>query len=212
MIYERLELGFDIEKLRRHLQEVVFPLKPMMQGAYFGGWSVLSSNGSYTDGWQMGHLAFQDKNGQSSVDRDALRAMNLDEEEHFNRPTEIYSGYLQQVMEEIQAYGLTVFRARISLLTAGGRSSTHRDGADESYKVRLHIPIITNPGCFFETEEGAAHFPADGGAYVVRVNRLHTIYNRGTSHRFHLMMNIRDTNQSTKYHQMPLTAAMPATL
>lgn len=42
---------FEIAKLVHHLEAHVLTLPIETQSPAFGGWSVLSSDGSYTDGW-----------------------------------------------------------------------------------------------------------------------------------------------------------------
>ena len=201
MIYEKLDLKIDIERLRRHLETAVLPLPPVMQGKTFGGWSVLSSDGSYTDGWLYGPQYWEEVDGKLVFNFDKARAAGWKPERAYRKPTEICTGYLAEVIQKIEDAGLHPRRARISVLKADGKPRRHSDGQADEYAVRLHIPIITNPGCVFACDEGNAHLPADGHGYLLAVNRMHQIFNWGDSDRFHLIMNVWDTRKITRWHQ-----------
>lgn len=204
MICEILDgVRFDIAKLRGHLEKHILPLAPVEQAKYFGGWSVLSSDGTYRDGWGTGHVCFKYVNGVMVFDDEKGRQQGVRPTTEYTYPTDICHGYMQEVIEQIQAMGLNPCRARVSLLKPGGATSLHRDAAETKYAVRLHIPIITNPLCTFESEGESVHMPADGSAYLVKVNLLHQAFNRSRENRYHLFMNIFDKNGLTKYNRMP---------
>lgn len=54
----------------------------------------------------------------------------------------------------------------------------------------FHIPLITNPGCWFVYEHRCFSMPADGSVYIVNNGRPHTFVNAGTSPRIHLTFEI----------------------
>lgn len=56
MVSEKINFKFDIEKIQDHFFTHVLNKEFTRQSAAFGGWSVLSSNGEISDGWQRGHL------------------------------------------------------------------------------------------------------------------------------------------------------------
>lgn len=203
MIFEKLPFQFDLEKLRSHLEEAVFPHPPHMVGKFFGGWSVTSSNGSYKDGWASGERALDPDFMPGLTVAEKYKAIGILKASEYRHPTEICFGYLKEVMDEISEAGFNPLRARLSLLKAKGSSSLHRDGPDERYAVRLHLPIITNEFCTFVCEEGSAHVPADGTAHLVRVNRLHQVFNNGDADRIHLIMEATDTKGLSKHHRFP---------
>jgi hypothetical protein len=116
-------------------------------------------------------------------------------------PTEICHGYLKSVIESIASHGLQPRRARIIRLSPMSSCSWHRDSAENTYAVRLHVPLVTNPGCFFETREDRAHLSADGHAYFLKVNREHRVINDGGSYRYHLVMDVTDDAGLTQYHR-----------
>jgi hypothetical protein len=201
MIYETLGQRVDIFRLQNHLKEYVLNLPPQMVGSHFGGWSVFSSLGTYTDGWASGQLLY-DKNFRPDLTfEEKIKLLGVKSSAEHIRPTEICTGYLNEVMDQIKGLGLKPRRARLSLLKAQGFSTRHRDHPEGTYGVRLHIPIMTNPGCTFECEEGSAHMPADGSIYILSVSRLHQVFNRGESDRIHLIMDITDESGVTKHHR-----------
>ena len=200
MIFETLPTNFDIQKLQQHLKDHVLSLDPVMQAPSFGGWSVLSSNQSYKDGWHMGHKVAK-KESTTEQYRQDLQQMGVKNHTEYIYPTEICTGYLNEVIQHIQNLGLSPLRARIIRLTAGLSSTWHRDTPDHIDFVRLHVPIITNSGCFFETENGRDHMAANGNSYLVRVNRIHRVVNDGPEHRYHLVMDVKDTQGVSQYHR-----------
>lgn len=200
MVYEHYDARFDIEKLRQHLREHVLKLEATYQSQAFGGWSVLSSDGTIQDGWQKGHLGMK----QTMTKEELVQLMSSTYHKplaEYVVPTEICHGYLLEIIEKIKSLGLSPRRARIIKLAAGLESVWHRDSPENTYAVRLHVPIITNPHCFFETETERAHLTADGSAYFLHVNRMHRVVNGGTEDRYHLVMNIVDKNGVTKHHR-----------
>lgn len=199
MISEKWALGLNVEKLQSYLKEVVLHKEITRQSPAFGGWSVLSMTGSYKDGWQQGHLLL--KVDTEDEKKQQIKKTIPQKFYTFTNKTEICIGYMDEVIELVKSKGLRPARARIICLTAGMACSWHRDAPDEIYAVRLHIPIITNHGCFFETVDDREHMPADGSGYFIAVNREHRVVNDGGSDRFHLVMDVYDLDGVTKYHQ-----------
>ncbi len=206
MIFEKLPFSYDIDKLRRHLVEFVLPLPKVTQSSSFGGWSVTSSNGRYQDGWFQGQKVIAKYQGADPLEIIAeLKKMSIPLPKEHNKPTEICHGYLSEVLMDIQSKDFRPTRARIICLEPQSDSTWHQDMPSQYYGVRLHIPIETNSGCFFECEEGMAHLPADGSAYLLRINRMHRVINRGLTHRYHLVMDAYDLKSLSQFHQMSQT-------
>lgn len=203
MIYEKLPLSYDVEKLKKHLVEFVLPLPKIEQSSSFGGWSVTSSNSDYRDGWFKGHHVISKI--KSAAVEDILQEFknkSLPSQKEFNKPTEICHGYLADVIADIADKGFRPVRARIICLNPGMASVWHQDMPSNLYGVRLHIPIETNEDCFFECEEGRAHLPATGAAYLLRVNRQHRVVNGGQAPRYHLVMDVQDFHDFSEHHKL----------
>ncbi|MDH6150482.1 MULTISPECIES: aspartyl/asparaginyl beta-hydroxylase domain-containing protein [Paraburkholderia] len=111
-------------------------------------------------------------------------------------PTAACSGCLMHVIDTLNRGGLKPYRARIMQLESeGAEMPLHKDANAETW--RLHVPIITNPNCFFEWQRAdgsieSVHLPADGSAFLVRVDVNHRAVNRSNeaSQRVHLLMGL----------------------
>jgi hypothetical protein len=200
MVAERWSTQFNIGFLQDFLKTKVLSLQPTFPTPSFGGWSVLSSNGALEDGWHGGHKLW-DKSVDKAAVAAELKSQNMKRAVEYVVPTEICQGYLKEVIEIISGAGFMPHRARITNLPAGKSSSWHQDCLQEHYGVRLHIPIFTNPECFFETETEKEHLVADGTAYLIYVNRMHRVVNGGTSDRYHLVMDVRDLKNASQFHR-----------
>lgn len=140
------------------------------------GWAVTSRDGTLDDG--IRRIASGSPN---------VRGVN---------PTDACSGSLAQTMDRLNDSGLKPYRARIMQLESeGAEMPLHTDANKETW--RLHIPIVTNPNCFFEWQRAdgtieSVHLPADGSAWLVRVDVSHRAVNRSNapSHRVHLLMGL----------------------
>ena len=78
-------------------------------------------------------------------------------------------------------------RVRILLKQPRSTLSWHRDP-----EPRLHIPIITNPGCIMVIEKVAKHLPADGSVYITNNLKYHNAFNGGEENRVHLVACLPD--------------------
>lgn len=167
----------DISKLKQHFLDNVTQVDPILykdnEVKYFG-WSVLSRDGGLTDGVK-----------RISTKGPGMRGVT---------PTKICTGYLLEVIEDLKSRGLGPYRARMMQLdTEGAAMPFHVDATKETW--RLHIPVITNEDSKFEwrREDGtieSVHLPADGSAWLVRVDVQHRAINtgKGEQSRVHLLM------------------------
>ena len=71
---------------------------------------------------------------------------------------------------------------RILLKEPRSTLSWHRDP-----EPRLHVPIITNPGCKMVIEDVAKHMPADGSVTITNNTKYHNFFNGGEQDRIHLV-------------------------
>lgn len=186
-LFFRTGIFFDLEEIIKHLNLFVFTRESVQQSRFFGGWSVQSSNGSYKDGWQQGHLSRKEKTEDEA--KKYLEEIGL-LGRVFDKPTEICHGYFEYMINSLQASKLAVLRGRIIRLSAGGESVWHRDSPDSRPMFRLHIPIITNEKCFFLRDNEQVHLPATGECYILRVNCMHKVINHGSTDRFHFVADV----------------------
>ena len=199
MISEKAPFQVDVTKLEAFFRENVAPLTPNVLNPKFMGWTVLSSDGSYRDGCPKVRTPY---NPEDFDDLDDVQNFMQKSGVEYCLPTEICTGYVQEIITSWEEIGLVPRRVRFMLLKSGGSCPMHRDAPDWLYSVRLHVPIITNPGAFFEVEgEGSQNLLADGGAYFVKVNRNHRVYNDGPDDRVHLIADVYDTKGISTHHR-----------
>ena len=115
---------------------------------------------------------------------------NWEEEERLNQVderkyTELCKPFKNTYVEEIYNDLLKRWKiGRLRFLMKPPRSclSWHRDP-----EKRLHIPIITNPGCRMVIEDESFHMPADGTLYITDNTKYHNFFNGGEINRIHLV-------------------------
>ncbi len=188
----KLDIKFDIQKLKDYLKEVESKFIPnLKENGPWGGWSVTSSNGSYLDGWQTGEK-IHNQNIANSEKNELIKLFN---ESRFDQPTEIHFGYVLEVIDGIKKLNLKPSRIRIALLKPHPEDSAywHLDGEPSKERpnlFRLHIPIRTNDKCFFEYENSRHHLEADGSCFIINVSKKHRALNLSSENRYHLIMDI----------------------
>jgi hypothetical protein len=182
----KLENKININELLSYFDFVQKSYPPYMKkNTPWGGWSITSSNGDIYDGWQPGEKIFNSE--ISKIERNKLK--DVFDNNEFNKPTQIYTPYIEKILTEIQENisGIKLSRIRIAVLLPHKEIDAywHKD-SDRSAKFRLHIPIITNENCFFEYENERRHLPADGSIYLIDVSKMHRVLNLSNEIRYHL--------------------------
>ena len=114
------------------------------------------------------------------------RDINIDESEYSEFIPDYENTYFKEVFDVISSkYKLG--RVRILLKEPRSTLSWHRDP-----EPRLHIPIITNPGCLMVIDNVAKHMPADGSVWITNNTKYHNAFNGGEENRVHLVACILD--------------------
>ena len=122
-----------------------------------------------------------DKSG-AEVSRD----INIDESEYSEFIPDYENTYFKEVFDIISSkYKLG--RIRILLKEPRSTLSWHRDP-----EPRLHIPIISNPGCLMVIDNVAKHMPADGSVWITNNTKYHSAFNGGEENRIHLVACVLD--------------------
>lgn len=203
MIEEKINLPYDLSALRADVVNMKANYPIISQSVNFGGWSITSSDGDYRDGWQQGHKVYE-KNPDFQKEKltAEFKKIGMKDLNSYHVKTNVCTPAFSALIDTLEANGLYPRRCRVIELKAGGFSSWHRDASDDQYAVRLHIPIITNPGCLFKTETEEVHMPADGSCYLIKVNRMHQVVNIGTQDRYHFVCNVRDTKGLSAFHRL----------
>lgn len=212
MWYEKLNVQFDIDKLRKEVQENVFTLgDQVIQGKEyetknyhgFGGWSILSRNADWRGGWEV----IQNEQGSKLENFLPTKELITKAYKHFDishslehdKPTQACVGEIKKVIDELRDLGLEPRRARITCLQPHCKSLVHKDSESTDYMARIHIPLWTNKKCVHICQGKNLHIPADGSAYIMWVNLWHQIRNDSDEPRYHMIMDAYDTKKITQY-------------
>lgn len=166
----RLPLSFDPERLRADLDAVNRDwIDHLVKQNYEGNWSVLPLR--HTAGaTHPVMMIYSDPTATEFVDGPLLGA----------------TPYFRDVLAAFKC-PLTV--VRLMRLTPGSVIKPHfdHDLAAEHGVARIHIPITTNPDVEFLLN-GTPVTMAPGEAWYLRLMDTHSVANRGTSDRVHLVI------------------------
>ena len=116
-----------------------------------------------------------------SSGKEYKRAKKIDETSYTEFVKDLEDTYFKEVYEALSKK-FKLGRVRILLKEPRSTLSWHRDP-----EPRLHIPIITNPGCIMVIEDIAKHLPADGSVYITNNVKYHNAFNGGEENRVHLV-------------------------
>ena len=195
---------FDVDhaKLRACFEKEVLPRPMIERSPAFGGWSILSNDGTYQNGMDLSYIGHNGpgNKGPSWFPKKPEHEGCLTVQD-FDKPTEICTGYIGEIVQRLQDLGFHPRRGRIFRLRARSETIWHVDAPSTSYACRFHIPIITNPHCTLHYEDESFHMAPDGNAYLIDVSRKHMIQNRSDEHRYHLVIAVWDLRGITRFHK-----------
>ena len=110
------------------------------------------------------------------------------------------SPYLRQV---IASFNEVFGRSRFMRLAPGCEVSEHVDVHHHWFnRVRIHVPVVTNPGVIFHCGGEQRHMAA-GECWIFDTWRLHRVVNGGQEQRTHLVI---DTAGSSRFWEMAARA------
>ena len=121
-----------------------------------------------------------------SSGKESIRDKTLDEALYTEFVKDFEHTYFKEVYEKLSSK-FKLGRVRILLKEPRSTLSWHRDP-----EPRLHIPIITNPGCIMVIEDVAKHLPADGSVYITNNVKYHNAFNGGEENRVHIVACLTD--------------------
>ena len=185
--FQKQNIKFDILKLQEAYRQIITTKKYDDGGgiSHFGAICLTrkpgdpdSVKGSKSRGiyWTK-----PDKSG-AEVSRD----IKIDESEYSEFIPDYENTYFKEVYDVLSSkYKLG--RVRILLKEPRSTLSWHRDP-----EPRLHIPIITNPGCLMVIDNVAKHMPADGSVWITNNTKYHNAFNGGEENRIHLVACVLD--------------------
>ena len=113
--------------------------------------------------------------------KEAMRDKPIDESKYTELISDFHNTYFEEVYN-VLTKNFKLGRVRILLKEPRSTLSWHRDP-----EPRLHIPIVTNPGCKMVIEDVAKHMPADGSVTITNNTKYHNFFNGGEQERIHLV-------------------------
>jgi len=118
--------------------------------------------------------------------KEMSRDKTIDESAYTEFVKDFEHTYFKNVYETLSKK-FKLGRVRILLKEPRSTLSWHRDP-----EPRLHIPIISNPGCIMVIENVAKHLPANGSVYITNNLKYHNAFNGGEENRVHLVACLTD--------------------
>jgi hypothetical protein len=185
--FQKQDLQFDIQKLQEAYYQIIKTKKFDDGGGVtnFGAISLTqipgdpeSIKGSKARG------IFWTKPDETY--REAKRDIQIDESAYSEFIKDYENTYFKNVYDTL-SIRYKLGRVRILLKQPRSTLSWHRDP-----EPRLHIPIITNPGCLMVIDHIAKHMPADGSVWITNNRKYHNAFNGGEKDRIHLVACILD--------------------
>ena len=118
--------------------------------------------------------------------KEEMRDIPIDESKYTELVSDFHNTYFEEVYNTLRK-NFKLGRVRILLKEPRSTLSWHRDP-----EPRLHIPIISNPGCLMVIDNVAKHMPADGSVWVTNNTKYHNAFNGGEENRIHLVACVLD--------------------
>ena len=179
--YQVPDLKFDVSKLREDLNHVLKKKNFKTLGiTHFG--AIMLNQIPGDENSTKGHNVrgvYWTKPDESG--REVKRDKAIDESKYTELVPEFKNTYFAEVYKTLSSK----FRlGRVRILQKEPRStlSWHKDP-----EPRLHVPIITNPGCSMVIENVAKHLPADGKVWKTNNTKYHNFFNGGEQNRIHIV-------------------------
>lgn len=112
------------------------------------------------------------------------------DERRYTKRKDICTGYWNDILDTFKS---PVTRTRFAYMAPGHSIKPHID-YNTTYSVRVHIPIITNPGALICVKTKGVvqqiHMPADGSVYFLNTGMTHWAENNGQEGRIHLVISL----------------------
>ncbi len=165
----QLPFQFDVKKLQKELA-----------GILQSNWTPHFNHGGYTGNWNS--IALYSQTGKST---NIFAMPNVDGP---LKETSILKS-TPYIKEVIQTFKTPLYSVRLLRLEVGAYIKPHRDyncGYEDNI-FRIHIPIITNPEVEFILDDKRLEM-LEGQCWYTNVNYIHSVANKGTKDRIHLVI------------------------
>lgn len=187
--FQKQELKFDINKLKIACEEVlkIKGFDTSLGIPHFAGIPLNQIPGEPESikGHNIRGVFWTKPN---STGEEVQRDKMIDESKYTEFVEEFNNTYFNDVYEELSKH-YKLGRVRLLLKEPRSTLSWHRDP-----EPRLHIPIVTNPGCLMVIDNIAKHMQADGSVWITNNTKYHNAFNGGEENRIHLVACVLDYN------------------
>ena len=184
--FQKQDIKFDIGKLQEAYKQIIKKRKFDDLGISHFGAICLNRIPGQPDSIK-GHKTrglYWTKPDHSG--NEVSRDIDIDESAYTELVPEFQNTYFEKVYK-ILSTKFKLGRTRILLKEPRSTLSWHRDP-----EPRLHLPIISNPGCLMVIDNVAKHMPADGFVWVTNNTKYHNAFNGGEENRIHLVACVLD--------------------
>jgi hypothetical protein len=185
--FQKQNIKFDIRKLQEAYKEIVQTKKFEDGGgiSHFGAICLTRKPGDpeSVKGNKARGLYWTKPNKSG---KEVSRDINIEESAYSEFIPDYANTYFKEVYD-ILSLKYKLGRIRILLKEPRSTLSWHRDP-----EPRLHVPIITNPGCLMVIDNVAKHMPADGSVWITNNTKYHNAFNGGEENRIHLVACVLD--------------------
>ena len=179
--YKVPNIKFDIDKLRSDLEIILAKKKFNSLGIKNFGAIPLNQIPGDKDSVEGHNVRGVYWTLPDETGKEAKRDKPIEESKYTELVPEFHNTYFEEVYNTLKR-NFKLGRVRILLKEPRSTLSWHRDP-----EPRLHIPIITNPGCRMVIEDFAHHMPADGTVTITNNTKYHNFFNGGEQDRIHLV-------------------------
>ena len=179
--YQVPNLKFDILRLRSDLEFVLKRRQFNSPGITHFGAIPVNQIPNNDDSIKGHNLRGQYWTIPDETGKEVSRDIQIDESKYTQLVPEFHNTYFKEVYE-VLCKRFKLGRVRLLLKEPRSTLSWHKDP-----EPRLHIPIITNPGCSMVIENVAKHLPADGSVTITNNRKYHNFFNGGEQNRIHLV-------------------------
>jgi len=185
--FQKQEVKFDLQKLKNALNEVlkIKGFDSSLGIPHFAAISLTQIPGD-PDSIKGSKARGVYWTKPDSTGIEVSRDVNVDESKYTEFVKEFEHTYFKEVFDELKK-NYKLGRVRLLLKEPRSTLSWHRDP-----EPRLHIPIVTNPGCLMVIDKTAHHMPADGSVWVTNNLKYHNAFNGGEENRVHLVACVLD--------------------
>jgi len=179
--YKVPNIRFDIPKLKFDLKKILNKKKFNSLGIKNFGAISLNQIPGDKDSIEGHNVRGRYWTLPDETGKEAVRDIPIDESKYTELVSDFHNTYFEEVYNTLRK-NFKLGRVRILLKEPRSTLSWHRDP-----EPRLHIPIITNPGCRMVIENIAKHMPADGTVTITNNAKYHNFFNGGEQERIHLV-------------------------